>query len=62
MNRHHHYAIGRTGVIHNAKEQVLLIPNAPINPEPIRHTEPIKMEKMEKQFFEKKKKSKYQRE
>jgi hypothetical protein len=58
MNRHHHHAIGRTGITQNTKEQVLLVPNAPINPEPIRHTEPIKMEK----FFEKKKKSKYQRE
>ena len=59
MNRAHHYAIGRTGITQNAKEQVLLVPNAPINPEPIRHTEPIKIEKF---FNDKKKKSKYQRE
>jgi len=58
MKPKHHCHIGRTGITQCAKEQVLLIPNQPINPEPIRHTQPIKMEYFGK---DKKKKSKYQR-
>lgn len=58
MRPKHSFHIGRTGITHSAKEQVLLIPNEPINPEPIRHTQPIKIEHFGK---DKKKKSKYQR-
>jgi len=57
MRPKNHFAIGRVGV-QTPKDQVLLIPNKPIEPNPIRHTQPIKKE----HFGEKKKKSKYQRE
>jgi len=59
MRHKHHFAIGRIGVVQSPPEQVLLLPNQPIEPEPIRHSEPIKREHFEK---DKKKKSKYQRE
>ena len=57
MRQKHHFSIGRLGV-DTPKEQVLLVPNQPIEATPIRHTQPIKKE----HFGEKKKKSKYQRE
>lgn len=60
MKRAHHYSIGRAGITQQIKDQTLLIPNQPIEPEVRRSIEPIKLDRYE--LPEKKKRSKYQRE
>jgi len=60
MKARNHFHFTRGNIQQTAPmETVYNIPNQPIEAEPIRHREPIKMEKFQ---MEKKKKSKFQRE